>query len=183
MYGSKLFNKQPFNPLDTGASQFEVYESAVGLGGDDFAKAMKTANQVRFHPEIAEQSMRLGWDEPNEDVLAPNRSSDATAIGEDVFGPPTFHATLRNTLFDPRGEAAINPFDGTPAEGASEASWKSYALLAAPGYCGTCSPAFKEKIKAMAAGHPTDDVSIRRQQRRNLGARVSGFFRHIAGMD
>jgi hypothetical protein len=76
-------------------------------------------------------------------------------VGEDVFGAPTFTGTVRNSMFDLRGEAAYNVASGAgqaPPEGASDVSWRAYALDNGPSStglaCGTCATAYSRPASA-----------------------------------
>lgn len=116
-------------------------------GGDSYHKAYQTSLAVRMAPDTIAKSVRASWDEPFYQEISPAKPEAVSMVGADVFGPPSFHSTVRNTLLDLRGEAATGVVTGEPPSGASEVSWASYAVPNGPASvglgCGTCAKNFE----------------------------------------
>ena len=130
-------------------------------GGSDFHRANAVSQMARFAPDTLARSVRASWDEPWEQEITPDRPAAVSNVGEDVFGAPTFTGTVRNSMFDLRGEAAYNVASGAgqpPPEGASDVSWRAYALDNGPAStglaCGTCAVSYSRPASAQrtAAG-------------------------------
>lgn len=144
--------------MPAGAGGVVDYDDYGGIsGGDSYHKAWHVAQLARFDPDTLAKSVRASWDEPFYQEIAPVRPEAVSMIGADVFGPPSFHSTVRNTLLDLRGEAATGAISGTPPEGAGVVSWAAFADLNGPAgtnmACGTCGPQFS--APASSSVHPS----------------------------
>lgn len=138
-------------------------------GGSDFHRAQSTSNLARFAPDTLARSVRLSWDETYLDEITADKPAAVSNVGEDVYGPPTFTGTVRNSMLDLRGEAAYNVPTGAgqaPPEGASDVSWRAYALDNGPAStglaCGTCATAYSRPATAqrVSAGmNPARSIS------------------------
>lgn len=142
-----------------GAGGVVGFEDYGGIsGGSDYHRANQTSNLARFAPDTLGISVRASWDEPYDQTITPDRPAAVSNVGEDVFGAPTFKATVRNSLLDLRGEAAFDPHSGQVPEGASDVSWRAYALDNGPSStglaCGTCATSYGRAASSqrMAAG-------------------------------
>lgn len=133
-----------------GVVGFEDYTTGVS-GGQAYQRAYQTSLLARFAPDTLARSVRATDDNPWMSEIAPEKPEAVSMIGSDVFGPPSFQSTVRNSLLDPRGEAAAPTAYGASAasqipEGASVASWSSYASQVDPistsSACGTCHQSF-----------------------------------------
>ena len=139
--------------IPPGAGGVVGYEDFGGIsGGSDYHRAHMTSMMARFNPDALARSVRASWDEPWEQEITPDRPAAVSNVGDDVFGAPTFKETVRNSLIDPRGEAAFNPHAGAPPDGASDVSWRSYAVDNGPSStglaCGTCASAYARPTSA-----------------------------------
>lgn len=128
-----------------GVLGFEDYGGIAG--GSDYYHAYQTSMLARFAPDTLAQSVRRSWDEPWLEAITPAKPRAVSMVGSDVFGPPSFHSTVRNSLTDLRGEAAFGKITGAIPEGASEVSWAAFADPNGPASaglaCGTCNAAFR----------------------------------------
>lgn len=129
----------------------------------DYHRANATSQMARFAPDTLARSVRASWDEPWEQEITPDRPAAVSNVGEDVFGAPTFTGTVRNSMFDLRGEAAYNVASGAgmpPPEGASDVSWRAYALDNGPAStglaCGTCAVSYSRPASAQRAAAGTN---------------------------
>lgn len=137
--------------IPSGAGGPVAFEDYGGIsGGSDYHKAYATSMMARFAPDTLAESMRRSWDEPYMEEITPAKPQAVSMVGADVFGPPSFHATTRNSMMDLRGEAYVGDFKGDAPTGASEVTWASYANPNGPASaglaCGTCSTQFSRKI-------------------------------------
>jgi hypothetical protein len=133
--------------MPAGAGGVVGFEDYGGIsGGDSYHKAWHVAQLARFDPDTLAKSVRQSWDEPFYQEISPVKPDAVSMIGSDVFGPPSFHSTVRNTLLDLRGEAATGAITGEAPEGAGVVSWASFADMNGPAgtnmSCGTCSHQF-----------------------------------------
>jgi hypothetical protein len=93
-------------------------------------------------------------------------------IGNDVFPSTQFQPTVRNSLHDLRGEAAVVAVRGlsNPPEGASEVGWRAYSIENGPAStglaCGTCNSTYARPSSAqmtpMGANTPRSSNSYYR---------------------
>lgn len=149
-----------------GAGGVVGFEDYGGIsGGSDYNKAYATSMMARFAPETLAASVRRSWDSPWEQEITPAKPRAVSMVGEDVFGPPSFHATTRNSMLDLRGEAAYGQITGDPPTGASVVSWAAFAQPNGPASsglsCGTCNAHFAKQSPVSrpplvgSYGHPT----------------------------
>lgn len=117
-------------------------------GGSDYHKSWATSQLARFAPDTLATSVRRSWEEPFLEEITPAKPRAVSMIGDDVFGPPSFHSTTRNSMLDLRGEAAFGTITGAPPSGASEVSWAAFANPNGPASagiaCGTCANYFSQ---------------------------------------
>ena len=125
--------------------------------GSDYHHAYQTSMMARFAPDMLAKSVRGTFDEPWQQEITPQKPLNASMVGSDVFGPPSFQGTVRNSLLDLRGEAAYsvdNSID--PPLGASDVGWRNYALANGPASvanaCGTCSSTFARGEQRYSGG-------------------------------
>ena len=133
--------------IPEGAGGVLGFEDYGGIsGGSDYHKAYATSMLARFAPDTLATSVRRSWDEPFMEEITPAKPRAVSMVGADVFGPPSFHSTTRNSMLDLRGEAYVGVFDGQAPMGASEVSWASFANSNGPASagiaCGTCASQF-----------------------------------------
>ena len=153
-----------------GAGGVVGFEDYGGIsGGSDYHKAHRTSMLARFNPDTLARSVRASWDEPWEQEITPDRPAAVSNVGEDVFGAPTFKETIRNSLLDPRGEAAFDPHSGGMPDGASDVSWRAFAVENGPSStglaCGTCDGLYSRQSTAQASANtfntPRTETSYR----------------------
>ena len=172
-----------------GVVGFEDYSTGVS-GGQAYQRAHQTSLMARFAPDTLARSMRATEDNPWMSEISPEKPDAVSMIGSDVFGPPSFQSTVRNSLLDIRGEVADPKSFGTSAagmapEGASVASWSAYATQIDPistGLaCGTCQQTFSapsplaQPPRIGAYGNPVAVKSVRKSGD-SVWSKVKGAF-------
>lgn len=146
-YGSGPVASGVIPPGAGGVVGFEDFSSGIS-GGSDYHRAYETSMMARFAPDTLAASVRRSWDEPWLEAITPAKPQAVSMVGTDVFGPPSFHSTTRNSVLDLRGEAAYGSSIGSGGSaeiptGASEVSWAAFANPNASHLgCGTCSHQF-----------------------------------------
>ena len=130
-----------------GAGGVLGFEDYGGIsGGADYYKSYQTSMMARFAPDTLAVNVRRSWDEPWLEAITPAKPQAVSMVGTDVFGPPSFHSTIRNSMLDLRGEAAQGAITGQPPSGASEVSWAAFTTGNGPASaglaCGTCAPQY-----------------------------------------
>jgi hypothetical protein len=166
-----------------GAGGQVAFEDYGGIsGGSDYHKAYATSMLARFAPDTLAASVRRSWDEPFMEEISPAKPKAVSMVGADVFGPPSFHSTVRNSMLDLRGEAYVGDFKGEAPTGASEVSWAAFAEPNAPSStglaCGTCGSHYARGIPISNPAHSAhaDQSTPRTSQSGNIWSTVKSVF-------
>jgi hypothetical protein len=92
---------------------------AVGMASsNDWYTVIQESELARGNPDMLQRSSHMTADEPMWSSIVPDKPDAVSMAGYDVFGPPAFQTTTRNSVLDLRGEAVTGPIIGQAPEGA-----------------------------------------------------------------